>query len=361
MDQEFCAKMIICFCFLVLLALIITIIVKCAKSDNKDCHGNHCHNVDHCHINTDSGEIICHDHFSNVKQKDPPDDDIYIIYSLGNSSYQEWQGDLLDFSVRQSGQPGTIIRLISDDSKTGRKPNSTKWGYTLITPNYADIDEQHNWPFMNKPGSTSFLFQNISEEFKERNKNATLIFLDPDMIFTKPWIPEVKMGQILGQTWKGYGKSFCTEASLNEQYCPELESQSFMYPFSIKLEDMNRIYDDIEYYSRESYLQKEGHWMTEMAVYVNLAHLHNFEVIAQDNIGLCNDWNNNNNPDAPIMHYCQTIKNKKGEEIWGKRNYNLNYDTKKVFDPIPNTQETLNRVDYEVLTMINKFKNNFKN
>ena len=34
----------------------------------------------------------------NNQKSDLPDDTLLIVYSIGNSGYQEWQADLLDFS-----------------------------------------------------------------------------------------------------------------------------------------------------------------------------------------------------------------------------------------------------------------------
>ena len=43
--------------------------------------------------------------------------DKYTIYSISNAPYQEWQADLLDYSFKKVKQPGTLIRLCSEDSK----------------------------------------------------------------------------------------------------------------------------------------------------------------------------------------------------------------------------------------------------
>ena len=39
---------------------------------------------------------------SNGGKVDLPDDTLYIVYSVGNSGYQEWQADMLDFSFQCS-------------------------------------------------------------------------------------------------------------------------------------------------------------------------------------------------------------------------------------------------------------------
>ena len=44
------------------------------------------------------------------KQGQLPHSDLYIIYSMSNSPYQQWQADLLDFSVYEAGQQGVIDR-----------------------------------------------------------------------------------------------------------------------------------------------------------------------------------------------------------------------------------------------------------
>lgn len=296
---------------------------------------------------------------NKIDKIDLKDDRMYIVYSIGNSEYQEWQADLLDFSFVQSGQKGTLIRLVSDDSNPPRPIPKSKVGYTISTPDYSKFSKNTVIPFMNKSGSLDYLMKNLSQNFIKRNKNAVMVFLDPDMIFVNSWDPlgKFKVGEIYGQKWKGYSQNYCQKSSINKSLCPKNDNDTFMYPFAARMRDIEKIAPDIKKYAYEGYAHNPNNWMLEMVSYVNAAVKHKLKVQSIDNLGLCNDWDNHNDSNAPIMHYCQVIRNNSRKNIWGKRRYNLNYDKKnKKFDTnIPQINEATNRVDREVLKMIHKY------
>lgn len=267
----------------------------------------------------------------------------YIIYSISNSPYQEWQADLLDYSFKKVKQPGTLIRLCSKD---GRYPKReiplSKAGHTICTPDFSKLTSKINWPVMNKTGSLKYIFKkNIF------NDEDTLIFLDPDMIFIKIWDPEVRMGRACGQKWKGYLKKYCQKTSVQPELCPAEKDKILMYPFAIKAGDMKNLVEDIEYFSRKGYL-KYNDWMADMSAFVTAMVKSKINTETKDNIGLCNNWDNNNDKAAPIMHYCQPIKDKLGKTIWSK----LRYQPWKL---PPDFSQTTNKVDREVLKMLRNF------
>ncbi len=272
----------------------------------------------------------------------------YIIYSISNSPYQEWQADLLDYSFRKVKQPGTLIRLCSEDSKyPKRKVPLSKAGLTICTPNFSRLTSKIDWPVMNKPGSLKYILEkNIFHD------EDTLIFLDPDMIFIKIWDPQVKMGRAYGQKWKGYSENYCQKTSVQPELCPANEDECLMYPFAITAGDMKNIVEDIEYFSRKGYL-KCHEWMADMSAFVAAMVKHKIRTETKENIGLCNNLDNNNDEAAPIMHYCQPIKDKFGKIIWGKWRY-------QPWKLPPDFSQATNNVDKEVLKMLRKFIESMK-
>ncbi len=267
----------------------------------------------------------------------------YIIYSISNSPYQEWQADLLDYSFIKVKQPGTLIRICSEDAKyPNRKPPLSKAGLTVNTPNFSKLTSNIDWPVMNKPGSLDYLFKNHSF-----NDEDTLLFLDPDMIFIKIWDPEVQMGSVYGQMWKGYSQAYCQKTSIQPELCPVNQKACIMYPFAIKAGDMQKAAGDIDCFSRKGYL-KYNDWMADMSAFVIAMVKHNIRIETQENIGLCNNWDNNNDSNAPIMHYCRPIKDKSGKIIWGKWRY-------QPWKQPPDYSQATNKADMEVLKMLQKF------
>ena len=268
---------------------------------------------------------------------------IYIIYSISNSPYQEWQADLLDYSFKKVKQPGTLIRLCSEDWKyPKRKTPLSKEGVTIRTPNFSKLTSKINWPVMNKTGSLKYIFKN-----KKLQDEDTLIFLDPDMIFIKTWNPEVKKGTAYGQEWKGYSNSSCQKAAVQPELCPADKKECLMYPFAIKAGDMKNLVDDIEQFSRKGYLKCNG-WMADMAAFTTAMVKNKISAETRENIGLCNNWDNHNDEAAPIMHYCQRIKDKFGEVIWNKWTY-------KPWELPPDFSQATNKVDREVLKTLQEF------
>lgn len=310
--------------------------------------------------------LVCEsneDHFSSKTRLDDygnlPEDKLYIVYTIGNSPYQEWQADLLDFSVKYSKQPGTIIRIVAEDSvhATGkkRKVSQSVHGYTFTSPDFSEVKKGVIQHFMNKSASIDYWLKRLPKKFKENNRNAVCIFLDPDMIFTKKWIPNVPSKSIVGQQWVGYSYEYCVKTSEKSDLCPRKMEEGYMFPYAIHLEDMDLISRDIKEYAFRGYVKDDSKWMLEMTSFVNGAYKNGLRLITRPNVGLCNNWKNNNDPDAPIMHYCQIIKSK-GKEVWGKRRYNMEYDPdKKKFENVPDPSLAENRVDFEVLSMIRRY------
>lgn len=288
---------------------------------------------------------------------------VHTIYSMSNSPYQDWQADLLDWSFVRSGQPGNLIRLCSEDSHFPGRPHSrSRVGETLLTPNYAQIDWPYyrfwrcnipvspfkrkiDWPVMNKPGSLQYLF-----EHRAFDEDDTLIFLDPDMVFTKPWIPALERGTVCGQKWFGYTKSYCEQSSIHPELCPETQDDCIMYPYAINAGDLKGMLTDFEYFSREGYKKATrdhvgDNWMSDMPAFQTAMTKHDLVMEPYDNIGLCNNWENNNDPDAPILHYCQPALDHEGNQIWRKSGY-------VPWQLPPSPSLATNRVDREFLSLL---------
>jgi len=263
---------------------------------------------------------------------------------MSNSPDQEWQGDLLDYTFKKVSQPGKLIRICSEDFRfPKRKISLSKVGKTITTPSFSKMSNDKHWPVMNKPGSLKYFFNNY-----EFNDNDILIFLDPDMIFIKPWVPKVKIGHVYGQRWKGYSKKYCEETSIQPNLCPDNNESCLMFPFAILAEDMKKIVNDIENFARKGY-EKKKTWMADMSAFQIAMEKHNLICHAEENIGLCNNWNNNNDESAPIMHYCQPIFNINKQKIWYKYKHNS-----MLFIPRPSL--AINRVDKEVLKAVREYE-----
>ena len=258
---------------------------------------------------------------------------------MSNSPYQNWQGDLLDFSIKHSKQKGIIIRLLSIDPNYPNYPISlSKHGYTLVLPDMSKIGKYTYLP-INKPLS----YDKLLKKFNFRNTDK-LLFLDPDMIFRRAFIPpKIFNNTVYGQKWNGYSEFFLKKSTIynNSIHKP------LMYPFLCNAKTLKKFNPYYIEHTIKGYL-KSQEWMTEMSALVVALDIINANIIVNEYFGMCNDWKPNDN--APICHYCQPIYNKNRTKIWYKRDH-----TPQTIIPPP--EDASNSTSREVLYMLHKFYN----
>ena len=277
------------------------------------------------------------------KQGRLPQSDLYIIYSMSNSPYQQWQAELLDFSAREVGQRGVIVRLCSlDVAAPDAKLQPSAQGYTFVTPSYAETGDTalHRFVSWSKRQlkqsvhgrfhfyclNKALAMQAFLESHADLDDEAKLLWLDPDMIFNSPWDPPAQMvrrGYVAGQYWWGYDPLWCQQNNgpESEPLCP-VSGAAIMFPFCITVGDMRTIVESYGRFSAEIY-DRTRDWKSEMyglVMAMSAAHLECRTIAA---LGPCNNWPEGvpDDPDAPISHYTQVMKDRAGQELWDKRTY----------------------------------------
>lgn len=271
-----------------------------------------------------------------------PDSDLYIIYSISNSPYQQWMADLLDFSIRRVGQPGEIVRLCSQEVEKECAVTPSAHGYTFVTPSYAKLGNTALMQFilmskrllrMSIHGrfhfyclNKAYATQAFLQSHPDLDDEAILLWVDPDMVFNRVWNPpatKVRSGHVTGQFWWGYNKTWCHEngGGSGPLLCPTDET-AIMYPYCITVGDMRAIVEPYGRYSEKVY-KKTGDWESEMYGHVMAMKEAGLQCHTIKALGTCNNWPDGlpDDPDAPISHYCQGIKDREGQEIWHKWRY----------------------------------------
>ncbi len=66
------------------------------------------------------------------------------------------------------------------------------------------------------------------------------------------------------------------------------------------------------------------------------------------NLGICTNWSPMDVPDAPIIHYCQSIQSNEGEALWNKRSYQ---PWEKIEDP----QRAQHDYGRDLFNILNRF------
>jgi len=282
-------------------------------------------------------------HSWSEKQGHLPQSDLYIIYSMSNSAYQQWQADLLDFSVQEVGQPGVIVRLCSlEGGVRASRVRPCERGYTFVTPSFAELGHtglkrlvlwskrllrlrvhgRFHFYCLNK----ALAMKSFLESHPALDDEAKLLWLDPDMVFSKPWAPpasSVHRGVVTGQYWWGYDQSWCQRNAgrSHEVLCPPSDS-AIMFPFCITVGDMRAIVDSYARFSAEIY-HRVRDWKSEMYGLVMAMSTARLECRTIAALGTCNNWPGGlpEDSDAPISHYTQAMYDRNGRELWDKRKY----------------------------------------
>jgi len=305
-----------------------------------------------------------------------PESDLYIIYSMSNSPYQQWQADLLDFSVQESAQEGVIVRLCSMENHLSHRPPAlSNSGYTFVTPSFAEfgrgifqninkihkrlirkrVSLSHQFYCLNK----SFAMQLFLESYQNLRDDAKLLWLDPDMIFVKPWTPplsEVREGQLLGQYWWGFNELRCryyAPPGTRNAFIPN--QKAIMFPFCITVADMKKIISQFCEFSLQIY-RRSHDWQSEMYALVLALFEADVKINTLPNFGTCNNWRDglSDDPEAFIAHYTQPMEDASGNIIWNKRTYTPStLSSPWIRPPEPEAARTL--TDRRTLKLIHTF------
>ena len=121
---------------------------------------------------------------------------IYTVFSTSDSPYMQWQSEFLEYSWKQVGQPGELIRLVSSHRPTvpehryARSVGSPSWRIHPVTGD--------RYPPYNKMAS-------LLHWLRTERPDGTVLLLDPDCVFTAPIRREVAEGHPVGQKWIGIG------------------------------------------------------------------------------------------------------------------------------------------------------------
>ena len=301
--------------------------------------------------------------------------DLYVIYSMSNSPYQQWQADLLDFSAHEVGQRGVIVRLCSlDRDFPNLEVRPSSWGYTFVTPSYAELGDgaflrfvlwlkrllkqrtfgRYHFYCLNK----AFAMKAFLESHADLDSEAKLLWLDPDMVFNRPWEPPgsmVRRGHVAGQYWWGYDLAWCQKNGVSEggPLCPASD-KAIMFPFCISLGDMRRIVDTFSRFSSEIY-RRTRDWKSEMYALVMAMSAAGLECHSVAALGTCNNWPEgvSNDSIAPISHYTQPMNDGNGREVWNKRKYTP-YTLSKPWRRPPHHNKVTTLTDQRTLQVLHR-------
>ncbi|MCZ6799604.1 MAG: hypothetical protein O7F12_03870 [Nitrospirae bacterium] len=278
---------------------------------------------------------------------------IYTVFSTTDSPYMNWQSDLLEYSWKETGQPGQLIRLVASSERD-----------SLPVHRHAEVVATWPWEIHPLTGDHYVIYNkpaSLSQWFARENLEGTILFIDPDCVFRAPITREVSVGHPVGQTWIGFRQEGCyyppshgPAFELIARFSKKNRDlvQGVMIPTLIHSTDLKMILPrwlELTALIRRDVRNSGGQplWESDMFGYVIAAAEYGL-VHEEASLGICTNWLPADVPNAPIIHYCQTIQNHEHETIWSKRTY-------RPWDSVPDP--SLAQMDYgqDLLEMINRF------
>lgn len=162
----------------------------------------------------------------------------------------------------------------------------------------------------------------LQQWLQEEKPRGTLLLLDPDCVFRQAIIDEVEPGKPRGQHWIDFSPAFFQKEELRErlgldQHATE-SVQQVTWPLLIHTEDLARVLPIwIEYVTAlEAVLGWERDMFAFTAACARVG-LH-FSI---GPVAVYMGWPEETARGAPIIHYCQKIKDANAETLWFKQAY----------------------------------------
>ena len=232
-----------------------------------------------------------------------PNVDFYIVYSTSNIPYQDWQSELLEFSIKRGSDKNKcqIIRLVSNDSSQYNKTFQLGQDVTFVFTEFTDrLPDNTFYAPLNKPNTFIKLSEWWLQQSHLRN-DSKFVLLDPDMIWYKPMDYKLfpKIQTIIGH--------------------PFYDNYT-MFPLIINAIDMNKMSYLYKKYSISLY-KKHG-YHCEMYAFNRALKENNITEIVHNKFGSTAGFESSYN-DCYFFHYCQKFK-VDDNKIWFKQDYTPN-------------------------------------
>ena len=266
----------------------------------------------------------------------------YIVVGTSRCEYQAWQIKLLHWSLKKVNQKGKLVVLLSEDY--GHKNENPDFNFLSDSIIITQPDYAHQWQIANNDwwGGIPNKYKSI-EWLCENNyfqDNDKLLFLDPDMVFTKSVDFELEDNHIIGQEFIHYVPLKGWEDREKDIQNPK----GIMYPFTLKFSTLKKFYNKYTEYC-EQIRKKEGKWEAEMWGLDYAIKDSNIKVDLIEDIGTCTAWNDHNRKIiGNIIHYPNIIPDKEGNNLFFKQDHTFDqerkYDLSKIISEVGNKMVT---------------------
>jgi hypothetical protein len=237
---------------------------------------------------------------------------IYSVSCTDASNYTDWQCELLEYSWKQVGQTGELVRLVSrENDHPFPEHRYTKVISTRYTNIHPDTGDRY------APYNRLFSFQ---QWLDAGDQNGTVLILDPDCVFRKRVTTRVRPGAPIAQRWRGFGLGGKWRETIEKISNIDVELlQDVTWPALVHTDDMRRLMP--RWIELTSFIRQElNAWESDMLAFVVAAAEHGIRFTEQHLAAVLN-WPEGEDEEAPIIHYCQAVEAKDGSQLWFKQRY----------------------------------------
>jgi len=237
---------------------------------------------------------------------------IYTLLCTDTAASLHWQCELLEYSWSRYNQPGELIRLVSCKSGQALPEHRHARVYKTEFTNVDPVTGDHYPPYNR--------LYSIQEWLTREKPEGTVLIVDPDMIFRDSIKTEVNPGNPIGQHWLDFGMQERKKKVTREICSVDLaQIQPVTWPALIHTKDLARLMPRwIELTSKYRHLT--GGWEDDMFAFA-VASAELGIVYSFGNLSAWTPWPEEKVVGAPIVHFCQKVKDKNDEVIWSKNSY----------------------------------------
>lgn len=246
-------------------------------------------------------------------------DDLFTLVCTDTSDYAHWQTELLEHSWARAGIPGELVRLVA--TPNGESPPKHQFARVVQT------GAQNTHPRLSEPYIPINRLFSLQQWLETERPVGTVLLLDCDMAFRAVPTIQSEPGAPVFQWWYDFRLVepwLGALARLAPTAVPHIDP--ITWPCLIHTSDLRplmRRWIDLTLALREEI----GAWESDMVAFAAAVAERNLPT-ARSMVAAWTPWPDDVVGDAPIIHYCQSLLDKDGHELWSKRTY-------RPWEPIP--------------------------
>jgi hypothetical protein len=235
-------------------------------------------------------------------------DTLYSVICTDAAPELDWQCELLEYTWRAVGQPGTLVRLVAAGEEHAL-PTHVHAQVLRTPPSNVHPESGDRYIPYNR-------LYSLQAWLARAAPDGTVLILDPDMVFRAQLDIRAAPGRAIGQHWVDFGDGRRLAKALG---VAAHRLQPVTWPLAIHTSDLTRLLP--VWIERTADVRRAlDRWESDMFGLVLAAADLGLEFGLSTTCAWM-PWPEDAVRGAPLLHYCQPVKGRAGDTIWYKREY----------------------------------------